>query len=218
MNLPNGSKVKVTKHGKLRISKDLVLNHVLHVPDFRFNLLFIRKLCEQLKCSVQFIEALCLLQGHSQKRPLVIGKHTLGLYILDKGHVQELDAQANENQAVVEYVKDSECFCDKKSLRNCNAASVASSFNVWHNRLGHMSIGKMSLHAKFHNNRKDFLCEIRPKQSSIDYCFQLAIYLLQPFLNYCILTLGDLITPKHQWDIHIFSQLWMIILGVHGHI
>ena len=65
VRLPNGSQVKVTEHGKLRISKDVVLNHVLHVPNFRFNLLSIRRLCEQLRCSVQFTEALCLIQGHS---------------------------------------------------------------------------------------------------------------------------------------------------------
>jgi len=46
VNLPNGSRVKVTKHGKLRISKDLVLSRVLHVPNFKFNLLSVRRLCE----------------------------------------------------------------------------------------------------------------------------------------------------------------------------
>ena len=80
----------MTKHGKLRINKDLVLNHVLQVPNFRFNLLSIKRLYEQLKCSVEFTEALCLLQGHFLKRPLVIGKSTLGLYILDKENVQDL--------------------------------------------------------------------------------------------------------------------------------
>ena len=35
MNLPNGAQLKVTNHGKLRISKDLVLNRVLHVPNFK---------------------------------------------------------------------------------------------------------------------------------------------------------------------------------------
>ena len=71
VKLPDGSQVRVVKHGKLRINKDLVLNHVLHVPRFRFNLLSIRRLCQQLKCSVQFTEALCLLQGHSQNLSLI---------------------------------------------------------------------------------------------------------------------------------------------------
>ena len=61
MNLPNGSQVEVTKHGRLRISKDLALNRVLHVPNFKFNLLSIKTLCEQLKCSIEFTEILCLL-------------------------------------------------------------------------------------------------------------------------------------------------------------
>ena len=61
VNLPNCSQVKVTQHGKLKISKDLILNHVFHVPNFKINLLSIKRLCEQLKCSVEFIEAVCLL-------------------------------------------------------------------------------------------------------------------------------------------------------------
>ena len=52
VNLPNGTQVKVTQHGKLRINKTLVLDHVLHVPNFRFNLLSIRKLCGQLHCPI----------------------------------------------------------------------------------------------------------------------------------------------------------------------
>ena len=57
VNLPNGTQVRLTKHGKLRISKDLVLNRVLDVPNFKFNLLSVKRLCEQLRCSVQFTEA-----------------------------------------------------------------------------------------------------------------------------------------------------------------
>jgi len=37
---------------------------------------------------------------------------------------------------------------------------------MWHKRLGHMSLGKMSLvsqHAHFFNNTKNFVCEVCPK-------------------------------------------------------
>jgi len=87
VNLPNGSQVKVTQHGKLKVSKDLELNHVLLVPNFRFNLLSIKRLYEQLKCSVEFTEDLCLIQDRSLRRPLVIGRSNLGLYNLDKESV-----------------------------------------------------------------------------------------------------------------------------------
>jgi len=128
VNLPNGSQVKVTKHGKLRISKDLVLNQVLHVPNFKFNLMSIRRLCEQLKYSVEFTEAICLLQGHFLRRPLVIGKSLLGLYILDKGSVQDWNAQVKANRVVVKCIGNS--FCENKYLHDCNAVISASSFDV----------------------------------------------------------------------------------------
>ena len=63
VNLPNGSQVRLTKHGKLRISKDLVLNHVLHLPIFKFNLLSIRRLCKQLKWSVEFTKVVYLYRA-----------------------------------------------------------------------------------------------------------------------------------------------------------
>ena len=85
VNMPNGMRVKVTHKGKLRISPNLVLNHVLLIPYFKFNLLSIKKLCEQLKCMVQFTENVCTIQGPSLKRPLVIGRDQVGLYVLDKG-------------------------------------------------------------------------------------------------------------------------------------
>jgi len=95
---------------------------------------------------------------------LVIGKSTLGLYILDKGNVQELDAQVKANQIMVNCARND--FCGNKFLHGCNAVTAASHFSVWHNRLGHMSLEKMNLvsqHAKFYSNGKDFVCEVCPK-------------------------------------------------------
>jgi len=83
---------------------------------------------------------------------------------LDKGNLQDLDAQVKANQVVVKCVSTN--LCENKSLEDCNAVTAASHFGVWHNRLGHMSVGKMSLvsqHEKFHNNGRDFVCEIYPK-------------------------------------------------------
>ena len=51
-SLPNGYKVQVTHHGKLRINDDLIFNHLLLVPHFKYNLLFVRRLTSQLHCQV----------------------------------------------------------------------------------------------------------------------------------------------------------------------
>jgi len=68
-----------------------------------------------------------------------------------------------------------------------NAAVVH--FDTWHNRLGHMSVGKMNLvfqHEKFHNNERNFFVRYVQGQNSTDCLFQEAIYQLQAFLSYCI--------------------------------
>jgi len=86
----------------------------------------------------------------------------LGLYILDRENVQDLDEKAKANKEVVNYVRG------KLPGNNfdCNAVLAASTFNVWHNRLGHMSVGKMSTvsqFASFHNDSKHFVCDICAK-------------------------------------------------------
>jgi len=61
VNLPNGSQVQVAHQGKHYIVQELILEHVLIIPSFKFNLLSIKRLCEQLYCIVQFTEHLCTL-------------------------------------------------------------------------------------------------------------------------------------------------------------
>ena len=162
VHLPDGSRVKVTKHGKLRINKDLVLNHVLHVPNFKFNLLSVKRLCQQLKCSVTFNENLCMLQDHSRRKHLAIGKDTLGLYILDKKNIQ--DIEETQNQETLEYAEGN--LSGNKRLHECNTVTSGPQFDVWHCRLGHMSLGIMRLvsqYIKCCNNMKNLVCEICPK-------------------------------------------------------
>jgi len=74
VTLPNGYKVLVHQYGKLHLSNDLVLNPLLLVPHFEYNLLAIESLTRQLHCEAVFTEELCVLQGPSLKRPVAVGK------------------------------------------------------------------------------------------------------------------------------------------------
>jgi len=90
----------------------------------------------------------------------------LGLYILNREVVQDLDAQLEQQQFIVDCMRKNTC--KKQIMHDCNVVSAAAvHFNVWYNRLGHMSVGKMHLvseNAKFHNNNdKNFVCEICPR-------------------------------------------------------
>ena len=45
INIPNGPKVRVTKMGRIKLHDILILEDVLYVPQFRFNLISVHKLC-----------------------------------------------------------------------------------------------------------------------------------------------------------------------------
>ena len=136
VNMPNGMRVKVTHKGKLRVSPDLVLNHVLLIPHFKFNLLSIKRLCEQLKCMVQFTESVCTIQGPSLKRPLVIGRDQVGLYVLDKEANQNWELQTG-NQGTRGIAAN---YVEAEDKLTCGVT-----FDIWHRRLGHMSDLAMKL-------------------------------------------------------------------------
>lgn len=74
ISLPNGSVIPITYSGTIFITRDIILNNVLFVPNFSYNLLSVNKLAQQLHCSVYFTNDTCNLQGYSLKKPLALGK------------------------------------------------------------------------------------------------------------------------------------------------
>ena len=90
VSLPNGQRVQVSHYGTLKLNEQIELQSVLLVPYFKYNLLSVKKLTNQLHCDVIFLEAFCSLQGPSLKRPVVVGKEACGLYLLDKTLVKEV--------------------------------------------------------------------------------------------------------------------------------
>ncbi|XP_075086252.1 uncharacterized protein LOC142168967 [Nicotiana tabacum] len=82
VTLPNGYKVRVTEIGDAVLSPKLTLHKVLFVPSFKFNLISVHCLISYLKTIVQFSDTSCILQAHSMKRPLEIGRARNGLYFL----------------------------------------------------------------------------------------------------------------------------------------
>ncbi|XP_074377288.1 uncharacterized protein LOC141718806 [Apium graveolens] len=81
VSLPNGHTITISSIGTVPISPDLILQNVLFVPHFKFNLLSVHKLTEQLHCTIHFSHDGCFLQGSSLKMPLALGKLNKGLYL-----------------------------------------------------------------------------------------------------------------------------------------
>ncbi|KAL9264928.1 FLX-like 1-like protein [Drosera capensis] len=78
ITMPNGGQAKVTHKGTVVLSPDLILENVLHVPAFHFNLLSTSQLTKQLLASLIFDSRSCILQGPSMKRSFVLDKATRG--------------------------------------------------------------------------------------------------------------------------------------------
>ncbi|GMI76014.1 hypothetical protein HRI_001270600 [Hibiscus trionum] len=136
--LPNNSIVKVQFCGTICLSSRIVLQDVLYVPEFHFNLLAVSCLVRDSSLTVSFSSTACLIQD----RCSVIGKGNLhmGLYLLSLPDLL--------------HVKDDEC----------SVPNHVNSFS-WHNRLGHPSVLVLhSLKAVLPSLQinKDDVCSICP--------------------------------------------------------
>jgi len=97
------------------------LHHVLLIPHFKYNLSSVKRLASQLHCEVVFTENLCLLQGPSLKRSVVIGRESFGLYILDKSLMKDVKALLSSCSFFV---------CDRPFEVSCNQASKELSVDL----------------------------------------------------------------------------------------
>ncbi|XP_060215369.1 uncharacterized protein LOC132642117 [Lycium barbarum] len=170
VTLPNGYKVKVISTGSLHLRNDIVLLNVLLVPSFHFNLISLHQLISQLNCVAVLTKHHCLLQGPSQKRPMVIGKVVGRLYYLHPDAAL-FPSSTSSSQVFSSNVCNivpsdssiSACFPDNSNKQfnfvnspknfpatcaqssTCNQASAVNKMDIfWHQRLGHMPFHKMA--------------------------------------------------------------------------
>lgn len=82
VKLSHSQRVKVTHYGSISVFSNPILCNVLYVPCFKFNLLYIYKLCKQLNHTRLFNVTSDSLQGLSVKSLLEIGREIDEVYIL----------------------------------------------------------------------------------------------------------------------------------------
>lgn len=70
MQIPNGDMVNVHSLGQVALGKRLILEHVLEVPDFCFNLLSVSKLIDDLQCTVAFLPNSFMIQDLPSRTPI----------------------------------------------------------------------------------------------------------------------------------------------------
>ena len=117
VTLSNGTRVSITHTGTVHISHKLILHHVLHVPDFKFNLISVSTLVKTISCSAHFYVDCCLIQELSQGLMIGRGRIHHNLYILDK-----------ENASL-----------SPSFPAACSFTGSVVSGDIWHQRLGHPS-------------------------------------------------------------------------------
>nr|XP_016514223.1 PREDICTED: uncharacterized protein LOC107831027 [Nicotiana tabacum] len=84
VQVPIGGRAEITSIRDTVILGSYKLENVLHVPDFKFNLLSVSKITKQLCCVALFFPDFCVFQGLFNGKVLEIGKEKEGLYILQE--------------------------------------------------------------------------------------------------------------------------------------
>ncbi|XP_075098913.1 uncharacterized protein LOC142175812 [Nicotiana tabacum] len=98
VQLPTESRAEITHTGDGVILGDQCIRDVLYVLDFKFNLLSIAKLTEDLRCFVGFYPDFCLLQELYNGKVLGIGKKPKGLYMLkERGATTAIESVSKEH-------------------------------------------------------------------------------------------------------------------------
>ena len=82
--LPNGITTQVSHIGSCSLSTRSVISNVLHIPDFKYNLLSVSQITKELGCSVTLFPHFGVFQELYSGKVKEVGKEEGGLYLLIK--------------------------------------------------------------------------------------------------------------------------------------
>ncbi|KAL8134569.1 hypothetical protein AgCh_009551 [Apium graveolens] len=79
--VPDGRQIQILHIGAVQVHKDMILQNLLHILDFHYNLISIKKLCKDNNTSVFFTADKCFLEDPLQKGPpIFLGELNGGLH------------------------------------------------------------------------------------------------------------------------------------------
>ena len=120
INLPNGSTVVAHISRTVQLSPQLIIQDVLYVPNFKFNLLSISKLLASSDYTLHFSNFQCQIHEKKSLRMIGLAKLKHGLYHLEM------------------HIEHKHTFPKATFINNFSTPLVTNS-NLWHFRLGHLS-------------------------------------------------------------------------------
>uniref|UniRef100_A0A803LBA1 Integrase catalytic domain-containing protein n=1 Tax=Chenopodium quinoa TaxID=63459 RepID=A0A803LBA1_CHEQI len=140
VGLPDGQVKNVKEIGSVKLTDNIVLKNVLLLPDFKHNLMSVRKLIEDGICIVNFDKNGCLIQDPTSKRVIAEGRSEEGIYRLNFGQ-NEKKSRSNGKCSV-------------------NNVSRKENLSILHARLGHVYLSKMK-HLSFCGckNLSEYFCD-----------------------------------------------------------
>lgn len=83
VTLPTCFGVKIAGIGRVGLSDSMVLNNVLHIPDFRLNLLSLSQTTKDLGYRIAFDSDCCMIQDLTKGLIIRKGDQIANLYVLD---------------------------------------------------------------------------------------------------------------------------------------
>jgi len=134
VSLPNKTFVSATHLGSIQLTDKIVLDDVLCIPSFSFNLISVKRLTENLNCCLVFINNTCFIHDLSTWTTIGIAEVRSGLYHLllrtvSPSSLADLLSCLSPNfPSVVIFVQSSIDVID-----------------IWHCCLGHISDSRMKL-------------------------------------------------------------------------
>ncbi|RVX06279.1 Retrovirus-related Pol polyprotein from transposon RE2 [Vitis vinifera] len=104
VHIADGSKSKIAGTGSIKLTKDLYLDSVLHVPNLDCNLLSISKLARDLQCVTKFYPNSCVFQDLKSGKMIGSAELCSGLYLLSCGQFSNQVSQAScvQSQSMLE--------------------------------------------------------------------------------------------------------------------
>ncbi|RVW64174.1 Retrovirus-related Pol polyprotein from transposon RE1 [Vitis vinifera] len=95
VHIADGSKSKIAGTGSIKLTKDLYLDSVLHVPNLDCNLLSISKLARDLQCVTKFYPNSCVFQDLKSGKMIGSAELCSGLYLISCGQFSNQVSQAS---------------------------------------------------------------------------------------------------------------------------
>ena len=163
----NGSALHIKHIGSVLLAtttnKPLCLNHVLHVPHIKKNLLSVSKLLIDNNVTLEFFENVCVVKARNSGITLLRGIATWGLYqVQSAAHISEtssaLSCQFSSNKPQSLFAFHSPLFSDVSPEINkstfshhlmCKSALAVNislvDVNVFHKRLGHPALHTLKI-------------------------------------------------------------------------